>query len=883
MTLTTPPRRPITQPRIATSTTPTATTTPTTTATAMTTPTSTTTPKPAVVDGVDRGGNAAVPASTPSTGKVVPVIAEADLKTALSSTQALASSSNPTVAGVFDAANAAAARLQKATSIEVPIRLQVTTGKSAQALMNRTPAEIPGMLKERGGIVTFYPADEALRPFDVDAAAAQHLPKDVPLIAKTSKRQIDIALPDGSLERASLYALTGDGPQPPRPQFVGVVDLIAGEPFVKDVMPPTRLLPLPKTQPNGAAWQDGAIVEVSNNGGVAHVEDTLAEAGSPRARTWRVAADQKLDPMFSAQALAETTAIEKAEDVSLNDKALVDLTHVPFFAIDNDNSKDIDQAMHLERRPDGGFVLSYALADASHYIKPGSALFEGGMQRGASFYLPELSIPMLPSPLSEGVVSLNAHETHRAMVIQIRVDKDGNVEGEPLVQRAKIRSRAQITYGGVSAELEGRGKVTTDIHGKPVPKEVSAQLRIFEALGKVRMEQAKARGVVEPDRREMVIGNDGNHFFLKDAKSDYASKLNAELSILANVAGAEAFASKIPGVDVPGIYKVHAEPHPQAFKALWRQVKTIVAENGLPESWRWKAKSESLAQWVDRLKTLPTTPREKNAALALQMIAVRINAPSGFDSKPGAHSGLKLDAYGRFSAPMREQVGILSHAIVFAKTALESAVAAGLSADDARALWAPLLLGSVVEPEKIPSARRALAAQAQALLSSSPAELLPLAQELARAARAQAPGLSAEERALIEKNIQRAVDAGNNSKMKQGQVEGAGKRLVFDDIFANDLGGKPEGNPNAPRRGGTIMSVTPSKVYIQLDDPDVEVRMSIDDLRRNCPNASFHLDGEGVVLKGTDATSEVKRLVVGQSITIQATHHDGDKLHFAVV
>lgn len=914
MTLTIPPRTTTTTTPMMnpTTTKPTATTTPEVT---PATPAAVTT-KPAI-DGVDRDSKSSTTNASTTHATTTPVgttvapalVNEADLQRALATTAKLSTSTNPQVAAVFGNANDAAQRLHKATSIEVPIRLQVKTGfapplsgtatKTAPTAFGggRVPSDLPGMLKEKAGVVTFYPADESLKPFDVDADAAKHLPRDTLLLARTAKKSIDIQLPDGSVETAPVYSVGTGGLQPARERFVGVIDFVAGDPFVRDLVPPPRMAPLSKTQADGKPWREGDIVEVrvevrfdaKVDGENAIVERSLAGAGTPMARTWMVAASQKLDATFPKAAVAEAAAVEAAQPASLSDKSLVDLTHLPFFAIDNDHSSDIDQAMHLEKRSDGGYVMSYALADAAHYVKPGTALFEQAMQRGASYYLPGLSIPMLPDALSKGVVSLNAHEDHRAMVLQVRLDKDGNVEGEATVLRAKIHSQAQLTYNGVSAELEGKGAVTKDQHGKPVPRAVSAQLKLFEEIGEKRIDKAKARGVVEPDRREMEIGFDEGKFFLHEQKSDWASKLNAELSILANVKGAEALASsKIPGVQVPGIFRVHAEPQGGAKKALARQVAVIVEKNGLPSTWLWQ-KSESLAQWVDRLKVLPQSSgaagdRERALSLVLQTAAVRINVASQYERDPGKHSGLQLEHYGRFSAPMREQVGVMSHAVLFAKTALETAFdQAKLTPQQATALWAPLLLGAVVDPQKIPPARQQLAQQAQALLTTTGPELIALAKTLAAQAQQQAPSLSSDEKKLVDDVMNRAMNAGNTSKMKQGQVEGAGLKLLFDDLFLQDLGGNPLGNPNAPKRAGTVTSVTPAKVYVQLKDPDVEIRLSLDDLKRHCPNAAFHLEDEGVSLVGDNqAASSVARLLVGQEIQVQATHHDGDRLHFAV-
>ena len=80
---------------------------------------------------------------------------------------------------------------------------------------------------------------------------------------------------------------------------------------------------------------------------------------------------------------------------------LVDRTAMPFVTIDNAYSKDLDQAVFVEREGDG-FVVAYAIADASFYVRPGSALFAEAMKRGASYYFPGFSVPMLPAPAVGG-------------------------------------------------------------------------------------------------------------------------------------------------------------------------------------------------------------------------------------------------------------------------------------------------------------------------------------------------------------------------------------------------------------------------------------------------------------------------------------------------
>ena len=76
----------------------------------------------------------------------------------------------------------------------------------------------------------------------------------------------------------------------------------------------------------------------------------------------------------------------------IDDDNLEDLTALPFVTIDHDDSKDLDQALYIDRS-DNGYRIFYALADGAYYVRPGSALFDEALRRGASFYLPGLCSP----------------------------------------------------------------------------------------------------------------------------------------------------------------------------------------------------------------------------------------------------------------------------------------------------------------------------------------------------------------------------------------------------------------------------------------------------------------------------------------------------------
>ena len=776
------------------------------------------------------------------------------------------SAARETVTQLGDATAAAALeRVERRAEVQVPIRARVATARGNN---HRMPGEVPGILREAQGRVTFYPADESLMPFDLDPNKAKDLPRDVLLIARVTKKTVQLVDEQGNDATATLYTLRQEREARLGGRFTGIVDLVDGTPHLRDIAT-GKIVALPGTHDAGTV-----LAGHVEPGGKLVIDETVAKAQTAEARAWTLAAAQHLDPSFPVQALEEAALI--LAKPGLDDPSLVDRRAEPFFAINNHGSKDIDQAMRLTRRPDGGFVLQYALADMAHSVKPGMALWNEALERGASFYMPGINVPMQPRDVCERGVSLNAHEDHRAVVITVELDAKGNVE-KTTSERALIHSRAQLTYPGVSAHLEGRAPIDKDDQGQTVPKEVKDQLAIFQALGSVLQKKADARGVVSPERRETRIGLNGPKFELHDVEADLASGLNAQLSILANCAGASMLASTgIPGIEAPGIFRVHPPPGKEKLEALGRLISSIVDLQSAPPDWKWK-QGEMLSEWVERIRVAPTNDRQRQLSRALQSQVLSIQVASEYSRKPELHSGLMVEGYGRFTAPMREVVGLLSHATLVQLDSLKRVRALGVPDAELKPLWDHMLLGAIVSPAELTPARAALAARAVGLENLRGPALLKEARALL-ADLAGAPPLTQAEAGLVETTVNKALGTGNSSRMKQKQCENAAQRLLFDDLFLSDLGGAPLGNPNAPVRQGFVISATPGRVIVALSNPDVEVKLGREDIGETLV---LERDGAAIRYRRKDGTECV--VCIGAEVEIRASYHDGEKLHFNLI
>jgi ribonuclease R len=338
------------------------------------------------------------------------------------------------------------------------------------------------------------------------------------------------------------------------------------------------------------------------------------------------------------------------------DDDVADETAVAYVTIDNEGSRDLDQALHVA--PDGdGYLLRYALADASYYARPGTALWRRALAMGSSYYLPGFAIPMLPEALSEGIVSLNPAVLRRALVFTLRVDGDGRCT-EATVRRARIRSRAKLSYEGVQrwfdAGCEGDPRCDAP--------EVRASLLAFAGLGALRIAEAAARGVLALQRYEADVDLDpANPRRLRAITRDRndVERWNEQVSLLCNMEGAKLLQSLgRDDADVQAVYRVHLPPLGDRLAELEGILGALAERRALPDRWRWRRGRDDLAAW---LGGLPRGAETERVAQAVQRQVRYTYRASAFQARSGPHHALGVDGYARMSAPMREAVGVFSH------------------------------------------------------------------------------------------------------------------------------------------------------------------------------------------------------------------------------
>ncbi|MFB9575082.1 RNB domain-containing ribonuclease [Streptomyces yanii] len=231
---------------------------------------------------------------------------------------------------------------------------------------------------------------------------------------------------------------------------------------------------------------------------------------------------------FPREVLAEAAQVAK----SLVLTGHQDATDLPLFTIDPPTSTDLDQAMHLERRPHG-FRVHYAIADVAAFVRPGGALDTEAHRRVRTLYFPDGKVPLHPTVLSEGAASLLPGQTRPALLWRIDLDAEGRTVATD-VRRALVRSRAKLDYAGVQRQIDAGT--------------AEEPLALLKDIGRLREEQEVARGGISLDVPEQEIVQRDGAYGLEYRAPLPAEGWNAQVSLLTGMAAAHLMAEAGTGI-----------------------------------------------------------------------------------------------------------------------------------------------------------------------------------------------------------------------------------------------------------------------------------------------------------------------------------------------
>jgi exoribonuclease R len=243
----------------------------------------------------------------------------------------------------------------------------------------------------------------------------------------------------------------------------------------------------------------------------------------------RLRAELDVPAEFGADVLAE--AAEATSRGAGDERA--DATDVPFVTIDPEGSRDLDQALHLGRRG-SGYRLRYAIADVAAWVRPGGAIDTEARRRVVTLYAPDGRTPLHPPTLSEGAASLLPGQDAPALLWEIDLDADGAPE-DVRVRRALVRSRAQLTYGGVQDLHDAGGGDRSGRDDQPGGE----TLTLLREVGRLRQAAEVARGGLTLPTPEQVVEVDAHGTWTLTSRATLpVEEWNAQISLLTGMCAA---------------------------------------------------------------------------------------------------------------------------------------------------------------------------------------------------------------------------------------------------------------------------------------------------------------------------------------------------------
>jgi len=319
----------------------------------------------------------------------------------------------------------------------------------------------------------------------------------------------------------------------------------------------------------------------------------------------------------------------------------LDLRQMQLVTIDGEDTKDFDDAVYAEPSGDG-WRLVVAIADVSHYVRPGTALDAEARNRGNSVYFPGRVIPMLPEILSNGLCSINPEVDRLCMVCDMRIDASGDIE-EYRFHRAVMRSAARLTYGQVAKVLQERDAETRETLAPLVPM-LEHLYDLFHALQKRRAR----RGAIDFDTTEtrIVFGENKKIENVVEVTRNDAHRLIEECMLAANVATAMYLESG----KIPTLYRVHPRPKEEKLANL----REFLAELGLELAGGEKPLARNYSALLKKIKERPDFH-------LIQTVMLRSLSQATYTPENEGHFGLAYKAYAHFTSPIRRYPDLLVH------------------------------------------------------------------------------------------------------------------------------------------------------------------------------------------------------------------------------
>jgi len=352
-----------------------------------------------------------------------------------------------------------------------------------------------------------------------------------------------------------------------------------------------------------------------------------------------------------------------------------DFRKLDIVTIDGETARDFDDAVRVERLPNGNFLLQVHIADVSYYVRPGSAIDREAQLRGTSVYFPDRAVPMLPLELSTEICSLKPQADRLVLSVLLEIDHQGDIVHQEFT-KGIIRSAARLTYTAVALALEGDPGLRERYAGL-VP-----QLELMQELALILNRKRMRRGSIDFDLPEPLIEFDefGEMTGITRAPRNIAHRIIEEFMLAAN----EAVALHLEAAGVPFLYRIHEPPDPAKVIEFEELAASFGHSLGLgplrvkrfPVVDRKRDGRKIRKDLVLADESLKVTPRHYQRLIAkiegkpeeriLSYLMLRSLKQARYSPDNTGHFALAAPAYTHFTSPIRRYPDLVVHRILSA-------------------------------------------------------------------------------------------------------------------------------------------------------------------------------------------------------------------------
>jgi len=431
-----------------------------------------------------------------------------------------------------------------------------------------------------------------------------------------------------------------------RDTFVGIVEVSENFAFfIADSrqMPYDLFIPISKL--NGAADGQKVIAKITewprkSKNPFGEIIEVLGEPGDNETEMHAILAEFGLPYKFTGQVEKEAETIPDKLSAADYQKRR-DFRNVPTFTIDPEDAKDFDDALSLQKLPNGNWEAGIHIADVAHYVKTKTLLDQEAFKRGTSVYLVDRVVPMLPEKLSNNVCSLRPNEEKLCLSAVFELDDDASVLNK-WFGRTIIYSNRRFTYKEAQQIIDtGKGDLKD---------EILTLNKLAQKLRKRRFDH----GSIDFEREEVKFDTDETGFPVRIYFTEHgeSNELIEEFMLLANKKVAELIGDVADKKDKKTfVYRVHDRPDLEKL----RKFSHFMRKFGRPLNLSSNLKiSESLNKLLADVKG-------ENIQDMVETLAIRTMAKAEYSTKNIGHYGLAFKFYTHFTSPIRRYPDVMVH------------------------------------------------------------------------------------------------------------------------------------------------------------------------------------------------------------------------------